>query len=103
MTFQTYPIRPVITTDADLAQAYNQHPTSMTMVSACVTPDEARALIEQGAKFETVHLVDGAGRELFADASALPLVRHLNRNDEGFSVDTLHRLLRAELLEAGMG
>jgi hypothetical protein len=60
----TYPLKPVITVNPLLVSRYNGHPSSHNLVSKCITPQEAEQLLDAGAVFESVVLVDGAGEDL---------------------------------------
>src|SRR5206468_933606 len=59
-----YPLKPIITNDPALARLYDDHPDSLTLTSGCLTPAQASSLLEQGAIFDTVVLLNGQGTEL---------------------------------------
>ncbi len=61
---KAYPLRPVITNDPHLPSLYNDHPVSVFLTSSCLTPTEASKLMDDGAVFETVVLLDDDGEEL---------------------------------------
>ncbi|HEX7635758.1 MAG TPA: hypothetical protein VF427_10820 [Noviherbaspirillum sp.] len=59
-----YPLKPVITNDKRLAALYDNHPESIDMISACLTPEEANRLLDQGAVFDSVVVLNGDGEQL---------------------------------------
>ena len=59
-----YPLRPVITDDPTWKPVYDAHPESMTLTSECITTGEARSLLDEGAVFEAVVLLNDAGEQL---------------------------------------
>jgi hypothetical protein len=59
-----YPLRPIITSDTALGALYDDHPWSVFNISACMTPQAAAALLDRGAVFDGVVLLNGEGREL---------------------------------------
>jgi hypothetical protein len=59
-----YPLKPVITTNAALGAIYDDHPWSVFYTSACLKPQAAAALLDEGAVFDTVVLLNGEGAEL---------------------------------------
>jgi hypothetical protein len=61
-----YPLKPVITSNRAFAALYDLHPHSLFHISGCLTPSEAESLIDQGAVFDTVVLLNGEGEELIA-------------------------------------
>jgi len=72
-----------------LASRYNDHPGSHNLVSKCLSPQEALTLIDAGAVFESVVLIDGAGEELVsrinpsgsADINFAPKIERLALGD----------------------
>lgn len=68
-----YPLKAVVTSNSALAADYNQHDISVFLTSGCLSPEEFGLLINGGAQFESVVLVDGAGEQLvkkLADGSS---------------------------------
>jgi hypothetical protein len=51
--------------------AYDDHPTSVQLASACISTSEAGRLLAEGAAFESVVLLNGAGAGLDAELAAL--------------------------------
>jgi hypothetical protein len=50
--------------------AYDEHPTSIQLASACISTPEAKRLLADGAQFEALVLLNGAGEELVAELKA---------------------------------
>jgi hypothetical protein len=59
-----YPLKPVITEDPAWKSVYDRHPDSVSLTSACITPGEAERLLDEGAIFDAVVLLNDAGEEL---------------------------------------
>jgi hypothetical protein len=59
-----YPLRPVITDDPLWKSVYDGHPDSVNLTSECITAGEARSLLDEGAVFEAVVLLNDAGEHL---------------------------------------
>lgn len=60
-----YPTRPLVTDDPLLLSAYNRHPDSrFFMTSRCLSSAEVGALLDQGARFDDLILINGAGEAL---------------------------------------
>jgi len=82
-----------------LGSLYDDDPTSVQLTSACLTPDEAMKLLDLGATFDTVVLVNGAGAALAsrfvpdaaADAELRARIEHVAiADDEGQPVEKIH-------------
>lgn len=61
---KTYPLNPVISSNRVLAANYNASMVSATMMSECLSPQEALELINNGAKFNSIVFVNGEGKRL---------------------------------------
>jgi len=59
-----YPLNPVISSNTVLAANYNASVACATMMSECLTPHRALDLLEHGAKFDSIVLVNGEGKRL---------------------------------------
>jgi hypothetical protein len=59
-----YPLKPVVCDEPRWKAIYDRHPESVQMASACVSADEVRSLLAQGARFEAIVLLNGAGEGL---------------------------------------
>lgn len=94
-----YPLRPVVCDEPRWKAAYDEHPVSIQLASACISTPEAKRLLAEGAQFEAVLLLNGAGAELIDELKArlgedrdieLPVDRvRLNRKWPG-SIEVLH-------------
>lgn len=60
-----YPLKPVISDDPTWKAVYDDHPESISLTSACLTPAEARRLVAEGAVFDTVVVLNEAGADFF--------------------------------------
>ena len=101
-----YPLRPVICDEPKLAEIYNNNPSSIDLLSACLTEDEAQRLLDQGALFDSVLLLGGSGSALRArltgipdyDPAVDPIVRTLNETpaeiDAAATVALIHTVIR---------
>jgi hypothetical protein len=63
---EIYPIVPVITSNRAFASLYDRHPRSIYLISGCLEPRAASTLLDQGAAFDTVVLLNGEGEEVVA-------------------------------------
>ncbi|MDB5856277.1 MAG: hypothetical protein JWR22_4318 [Herminiimonas sp.] len=59
-----YPLNAVITSDTALSDLYDNHPASVNLISACLTPQELDGLLNQGAIFQSVVFVNNEGQQL---------------------------------------
>lgn len=95
-----------------MALLYDHHPESLTLTSGCLTPGQAAKLLEQGAVFDTVVLLNGHGTELLErlvpkeayDQELYARVEHLELpaiNHE--AVLQIHRALKSPRLRAFFG
>lgn len=103
--FKIYPTAPVVTTHADLASWYDDHPMSIGLTSACISPMEAEALLDAGATFTTILFVNGAGADLIdrvleqcnGDEATHTSVAELAIGDASVeSVRQIHRAIRGK-------
>ena len=104
---QIYPVRPVITNNIDFAKSYNAHPISALMISACISSHEAEQLVQQGAKFDSVHIIGDVGTDIADQVARSNSDTHVHRissiDGDELNVDTIHGMIRAEITDAGMG
>lgn len=74
---QLYPLNPVIMNNEIIKHAYNGHFDATCLMSEGLSVEQACELIQNGAQFDKVVLVNGEGQEL------IPLVgNQLNWDDE---------------------
>jgi hypothetical protein len=59
-----YPLNAIITSDPALPALYDNHPASVNLISACLTPQELDGLLNQGAIFQSVMFVNNEGEQL---------------------------------------
>jgi hypothetical protein len=93
-----YPLKPVITEDPQWKSVYDDHPDSVNLTSACLTAGEASKLLDAGAVFEAVVLLNDAGEQLIeriapseaAHPEELPRVERLRLEER--SLDALARI-----------
>lgn len=99
-----YPLKPIITSNSALGAIYDDHPGSVFHTSACMTPQEAAALLDEGATFDTLVLINGEGRELLErllpkgeyDPELYPRVAQLSLPQAGpEAVKAIHGALRS--------
>jgi len=97
-----YPLKPVITSNAALGAIYDDHPTSVYYISACMTPQAAVALLDEGAKFQALVLLNGEGEELAErllppgdyDPELYPRIERMNLSEaNAAAVSALHARL----------
>lgn len=107
-----YPLKPVVTTNTLLARKYNDDVRSAFLISACMTAQQAMELLDQGAQFDSVVLVNGEGEDVAArlgdprvwSAETMPGIERLSlARDAEHTVAEIHRLLQRNMLVAGMG
>lgn len=107
-----YPLKPVISCDPLLAQRYNADPQSVLLTSACLTSAEATTLLAQGAIFQDIVLVNGAGEDVVAllgdantwDSEIMPSVRRTSIiAAPEIAVAKLHDEVSKSLLLCGAG
>ncbi len=99
-----YPVKPVITSNPQLASSYNTHPVSGLLASACLTVDEASRLLQDGALFDTILLLNGEGEDVVNriggdkeawDNEIMPSIKRLVvPMDANQAVETIHAALR---------
>jgi hypothetical protein len=89
----------VVTNRADLRPFYDDHPGSLTLVSGCLSVREATQLLDDGAQFEAIIILDEdhdlAQRlaRLGSDESdRTPTIEHLSLsgNDAASAVSRIH-------------
>lgn len=61
---QFYPLQPVVTSNQQFAQTYDDNPQSISLTSGCITPDNMAALLSRGVKFDLIVLLNGEGEDL---------------------------------------
>lgn len=103
-----YPLRPVVSDEPRWKAAYDAHPASIDFASACVSSLEAGSLLAQGAEFEAVVLLDGAGERFAEDLAARQAALHADRRtlvvrlslpgSEAQPIERIHRCLEGEAL-----
>ena len=59
-----YPLKPIVTNHPLLPALYDDHPGSIGLISACLTPQALSDLLDQGATFDTVLFLNGDGQAL---------------------------------------
>jgi hypothetical protein len=80
---QNYPLNPVVSSNTVLAASYNKSLASASLMSECLTPHQVLDLIGRGARFNSIVLVNGEGRNLLGklgdprqwDEETMPKVR----------------------------
>lgn len=104
MENQLYPLKPVVTRNALLAEQYNSNPLSSFLISGCMTPEQATELLDGGAKFQTMYLVDGDGEDIRFPVKAMPSVKrvYLPSADLDEAIKAIHSKIQGEPLY-GMG
>jgi hypothetical protein len=99
-----YPLKPIITSNSALGAIYDDHPWSVYYTSACMTPQAAAALLDRGAHFDTVVLLNGEGAELLErlvpkgdyDPELYPRVTTLSLPGAGpDAVKAIHRAIQS--------
>jgi hypothetical protein len=96
-----YPLRPVVCDEPHWQAVYDNHPASVQLASACISTREALGLLADGAAFESVVLLNGAGEGLPAELAvrqqgAVPVERvRVHRKWPG-SVELIHGRLVGE-------
>lgn len=107
-----YPLKPVITSNPSLTYEYNTHLTSAFLISACLTARQVAELLDNGAKFDALVLVDGEGEELIArmgdpkswDSETMPEIQKISlAQSESNPIAEIHKILQRNMLVAGMG
>lgn len=107
-----YPIKPIISSDKQLAANYNNDPKSAHLLSACLTPTEAADLLAQGAVFQDLVLVNGEGEELLSaigdpfnwDLEIMPYVKRATISaPPDRAVAQLHEIIQQTLAVCGVG
>lgn len=102
----------MITSKRSLALKYNEHLASSYLISQCITPEDAAELLERGAVFNELVLVDGEGEELLPkigdvrnwDDETMPYIRRLSLgSDEDEDVRKIHQLIEEANRAADMG
>jgi hypothetical protein len=64
MIRETYPLNLVVSSNTVLAANYNKSLASATMMSECLNPHQVLELINRGARFHSIVLVNGEGKGL---------------------------------------
>lgn len=59
-----YPLKPIVSNHPQLPAFYDDHPGSVGLISACLTPQALSDLIDQGATFDAVLFINGEGQAL---------------------------------------
>lgn len=59
-----YPLKPIVSNHPQLPALYDDHPGSIGLISACLTPQAMSDLLDQGATFDMVLFINGAGQAL---------------------------------------
>lgn len=109
-----YPLRPVVCDEPHWKAVYDSHPGSIQIASACVSTSEAQGLLADGARFEAIVLLNGAGEGLLEKlqvrlageaAADIPVERvHVDHTWPG-GVECIHDFLSdrrlTEFLEGG--
>lgn len=80
---KTYPLNPVVSSNTVLASNYNGSMESAAMMSECLTPHQLAELVESGARFRSIVLVNGEGKSVLSklgdpqrwDPETLPRVK----------------------------
>jgi hypothetical protein len=101
-----YPLRPVICDKPNLAEIYNVNPSSIDLLSACLSEDEAQRLLDQGATFDSVLLVGSDGDAIRArllehpnyDPAINPIIRTISEADTlvglASTITLIHTIIR---------
>ncbi|SRR6266545_4745141 len=107
---ETYPLNPVVSTNTVLAANYNKSLASATMMSECLTPHKLLDLIKRGARFHSIVLVNGEGKNLIAkmgdpknwDEETMPKIKSVWLNPHAKeAVDELCDIVGNKKLGAG--
>jgi hypothetical protein len=61
---ERYPLNPVVSSNTVLAANFNRSLASATVMSECLTPHQLLDLIDRGARFQSIVLVNGEGKTL---------------------------------------
>lgn len=59
-----YPLKPIVSSNPLLPALYDDHPGSIALISACLTPPALADLLERGATFDTVLFINDDGLAL---------------------------------------
>lgn len=110
---KTYPLTPVITSSTTLAQHYNENFMSHYMLSACIDSKQCESLINNGASFEKMILVDDTPQQLLPligekynwNEELMPQIIEykLSKNDIEQSIHDIHSLISGDPNKCGMG
>jgi len=107
-----YPLKPVISSNRELANKYNKSMASVMLTSACLTPDEASRLLSEGAVFSQIVLINGDGEQLPSqigdpnnwDDELMPTIKRVSLDASSpDAIKKLHRMLNDKTHILGMG
>jgi hypothetical protein len=79
-----YPLNAVVTNDPALPALYDDHPASINLISACLTPQELDSLLDQGAIFQSVVFINDEGKQLISRLSPV------NEQDDDVRFPAVH-------------
>lgn len=110
---KTYPLTPVVTSSKALAEQYNDNFMSHYMLSACISSEECETLLNDGAIFEKMILINDDTQKLFPligkkynwNEELMPQIIEykLSDNDIKKSVHDIHALITGDPNKCGMG
>lgn len=107
-----YPVNVVVSSNSAFARSYNEHDASSFFVSQCLAPEQAAALLDDGALLNSVILLDGEGEEIVgrlqrivSDEELMPKVRRVaSGRDSADTVQKVHEtIIEDDFTDYGMG